>query len=47
MTSAWREKTVGKPAVFFYTNEICDMGFYQFEPVPQEEIVGINDFIAL
>ena len=31
----------------FYTNEIFDMGLYQFEPDPQEEIVGINDFIAL
>ena len=27
--------------------QFCNMGLYQFEPDPQEEIVGINDFIAL
>ena len=27
--------------------QFCNIGLYQFEPDPQEEIVGINDFIAL
>ena len=27
--------------------QFCNMGLYQFEPDPQEEIVGINDFIML
>lgn len=40
-------KDCRKTGSFFYANEICDMGFYQFEPDPQEEIVGTNDFISL
>ena len=27
--------------------QFCNMGLYQFEEDFQEEIVGINDFIAL
>ncbi|MCR5187538.1 MAG: CRISPR-associated endonuclease Cas2 [Treponema sp.] len=27
--------------------QLYNMGLYQFEPDPQEEIVGINDFIAV
>ena len=40
-------KDCWKTGSLFYAEKSMIWGLYQFEPDPQEEIVGINDFIAL